>query len=944
MTVHPRPGTGRGRPPFVGSPVAPFLLRAIGLCLGLLAAGQAEADLRPLASPFDYFSNSWSCLGLKDYPHGTRVSPTHELLLDGEVRLGLLLGREAEPIPQQVPKTLYRGYLPAVEWRLTDGRTRYQARAFAVPLPGDDEEARWVWPIAGPNYVNVVQVTAERRAGIVGLRLLEKGSPLPLQWQRLPNGLARATHAGKTYVIAQVGAGEQADAPYGFAARPAPGRPVTLWIPFTPLEQDEALQARAAADPNADGALRSLETFWESLLARGTELVIPERKVLDTYRASLIYQFIGNDLGEVHAGEGFYDALFLRDGAYQIWSLALAGYLPEARQALDLFRKHQTKEGQFVTQEGQLDAHGYALWALAEYYWLTRDREWLAAVYPQVQRAVAWLKQARAQAPADSPFAGLLPAAVADGENLWDGQHHIVGSDLWGLRGLLCAVEMARALGRTAEATQWSLEAAEYQVALRRAAALGGQPYLPPSWEGVGTHWGNLESLFPTPLFRPDDPRVVATLTEVRHHFGGGYLEGTIRWSPGAQTAIHPYLSQFVTNAEIVRGNQAQAVRDFYAFLLHTTATHAFPEGVYPERRQAWSDTIPHLWAAALYQITLRNLLLREYQDELHLSSAVPAHWLDPGRTLRIAAAPTRFGTTSVTWRASRDTIAVAIDPPREVPPRCLVLHLPVGLRLLAATADTGQPVTQGDGVVLPPNTRRVTLRVRRQRVPRVDYARAVQAYQARAARGSRPIPGLVRLPLATPLPPEECVLLDLAPYATTDPFAAPFNVPDPGHYRFNGLRSGVQSVAGVAFQVLDLAASGGRGVVVLQGAEACAPLPSSILVPVNRRARHAYFLGNVSGWSPADGGAGEWGAIAEYVIHYADGTTQRVPLISGRTVDDWASPPSATEVVVGLRGEPWHLNVLGVKLRDKKIRAIEFRDLGTPAAPLLAAITLWPK
>jgi hypothetical protein len=65
------------------------------------------------------------------------------------------------------------------------------------------------------------------------------------------------------------------------------------------------------------------------------------------------------------------------------------------------------------------------------------------------------------------------------------------------------------------------------------------------------------------------------------------------------------------------------------------------------------------------------------------------------------------------------------------------------------------------------------------------------------------------------------------------------------------------------------------------------------------------------------------------------------VPLITGNTADDWALPPEAEEVFVGLRGEPWHLNVLGVKLRPVTIEKIIFRDLGTPAAPVLVAVTL---
>jgi len=96
-----------------------------------------------------------------------------------------------------------------------------------------------------------------------------------------------------------------------------------------------------------------------------------------------------------------------------------------------------------------------------------------------------------------------------------------------------------------------------------------------------------------------------------------------------------------------------------------------------------------------------------------------------------------------------------------------------------------------------------------------------------------------------------------------------------------------------------------------------------------------------VHGWSPDDEGAGEWGALAEYVLHYADGQTQTVPLICHRTADDWVSPSEATDVLPGLSAPPWHLNVLGVALRPVPLAKIVFRDLGTPAAPVLVAVTL---
>ena len=97
-----------------------------------------------------------------------------------------------------------------------------------------------------------------------------------------------------------------------------------------------------------------------------------------------------------------------------------------------------------------------------------------------------------------------------------------------------------------------------------------------------------------------------------------------------------------------------------------------------------------------------------------------------------------------------------------------------------------------------------------------------------------------------------------------------------------------------------------------------------------------------MTGWGAGDTGKGDWGAVAEYVIHYANGETQVVPLVNGRTADDWTSrEQAATDVFRGLAGRPWHLNVLGIEVRPERIEKITFRDLGTPAAPLLAAVTL---
>ena len=223
------------------------------------------------------------------------------------------------------------------------------------------------------------------------------------------------------------------------------------------------------------------------------------------------------------------------------------------------------------------------------------------------------------------------------------------------------------------------------------------------------------------------------------------------------------------------------------------------------------------------------------------------------------------------------------------------------------------------------------------------DFATVVQLYSAQAPALFQPIPGLIEFPLDATPAAQACQSLDLKAVANTDPLSAPFGVPKPGKFLFTGMPMGRQVLGGVPFEVIDPAKNGGRGLVVLHSPSAPKDRtwPTQVEIPVHAQGKRLFFLGNIHGWAPDDPGAGPWGAVGEYVICYADGQKQTVPLITGRTADEWTAPPSAAEAFVGLRGDPWHLNVLGVTLRPAAVEKILFRDLGTPAAPVLAAVTI---
>ncbi len=863
--------------------------RAFLLVLVLLAGGLPAWS----QEPFDYFRNSWSVVGLKDYRDGARITPDNKIQLADNV-VTLRFGRNFAALNRKETKVLADGWLPIVLVSASDGAVRYDFTVWATPLPDvRDWKAAFDWPTEGENFLVWIQ--------------------------------ARATNTGAEPAEAQVRV--EQTRPAGAPAKAmtwslAPGASAegAVRLPFAP-------DAAAARFDHEDARLWLERTaaFWRGLLDAGARIQVPCEKATQALRAAHVCQLIASDRGQLHAGEGFYDEFFIRDGAYQVMELEEAGLLEASRKAVECYLAAQRPDGRFETQKDQLDANGQAVWTLWQFYKITGDRAWLARAYPQMRKAADWTREARRRAPADSPWAGLLPPALADGEYLWEGKHHIVGYDLWNLRGLFCAADAAAALDRKDEAQALAQEAAEYRAAIDAAWKRTGLPHFPPSWEKDGTHWGDTETLWPTGLFPADDPRVAALIDEVRHRFGGGFAEGTIRWT-GQPDVIHPYLSAYTTMASLVRGEHEQVVEDFYWYLLHSTATHAFPEGIYARRRVAWSDTIPHATGASNMAILLRHMLLDERGDVLHLLPAVPDWWIGDGREIRVERAPTHFGETDLVVAGKAGGVQVEFRRPARQAPRRILLHLPRSRPLIGRL----------DGVeVVPRDDQKV----------RWDFPAVVRTYQERAGDLMKPIPGMVPLPLEANLAADRCRMLDLTAAANTDPFTAPFGVPKPGRYLFTGMPVGDQVVGGVPFRIIDPARNNGRGLIVLHAPQAPAdvPWPRKVEIPVGAGGKRLFFLGNVHGWAPQDGGAGEWGAVARYVIHYADGREQTVPLITGRTADDWAAPPEADEVCVGLRGDPWHLNVLGVRLRAARVEKIVFEDLDTPAAPVLVAVTLEP-
>ena len=190
---------------------------------------------------------------------------------------------------------------------------------------------------------------------------------------------------------------------------------------------------------------------------------------------------------------------------------------------------------------------------------------------------------------------------------------------------------------------------------------------------------------------------------------------------------------------EVIRGDQEQATRELYALLLHTSSTHAgFEFAILPWGDRNFEDNLaPHGWFAAEYRTLLRNMLVREQGDELHLLSVLSPEWIGAGKTIAVKQDPTYFGTVAftLTQPSARKQSSSSIRNSTHAP-SAIVVHIPWFAALQSAEVD-GKPVQPRDGALtLPAGAKQVRLRwTMKPTAPRMSYDRAVAAYKAEYAR-----------------------------------------------------------------------------------------------------------------------------------------------------------------------------------------------------------------
>ncbi|HSH81371.1 MAG TPA: hypothetical protein VLA19_22820 [Herpetosiphonaceae bacterium] len=505
--------------------------------------------------------------------------------------------------------------------------------------------------------------------------------------------------------------------------------------------------------------------FWtRKLNGTGLQLSLPPAiaPLFDLYRTCRANLLMLSDHGQIHPGPTIYDSFWVRDSSVEGIACALAGDENLAgRQFRDQYRRVFNRGpgmvgpakldgffgGEHEKNDREWDSNGQALWAIGRFDRIQgKQSAFGAGMYtPYILDGARWLRDNRDRF-------GLLHSGWSaehvgekDKPHFWD--------DLWGVAGLWEAARCAERINAPDMdeiwKIYWSLQDATRKSILwvlnEQRARGEWRTYIPTGPADVGrrdsTMVGTLAYFHPCRLYMgaklgPEvDQAARLTLETIWSEFVRGGFEHNAAWN-----AYGPYLTLQLAHAFLFIGDveRMQACLDWavgtgYAQVSHLGANvigksqvvlgawneqHCYPVASDFARvpQSPWyMGDIPHGWACAEFMLLLRDMLFFEAAEDddphIYLVPGVQPASLSPGESIRVADAPTVFGSL-FGFTLSHDQANQSLDIViQQAPPQIrYVFPCRFGTGVQSITADGQNVPVMGRHVQLPVGTRHATV------------------------------------------------------------------------------------------------------------------------------------------------------------------------------------------------------------------------------------------
>ena len=332
------------------------------------------------------------------------------------------------------------------------------------------------------------------------------------------------------------------------------------------------------------------------------------------------------------------------------------GLVKRVKKVLDRFPMRQTSSGYFLSQDGEWDSNGEALWAMRRFCELTGqkpDPKWKRSIY----QAAKWIQNKR-EFKKGSHLFGLLPVGFS-AEHLGPNDYYY-WDDFWGVAGLEAGAYLAKQFGDHDLAVQFWEQSEDLlrctEASLKRIAEQTKENAMPasPHRRMDAGAIGSLAAGYPLQLFSAQDPRLLGTAEFLfRECFvqGGFYQEIS-------HSGINVYLTFHIAQI-FLRAGDPRFFDLMSSMASLATSTGQWPEAVHPRTHGGCMGDGQHIWAAAEWILLLRNCFVREEEGKLILCSGIPASWMAEGQIVAFGPTLTSFGPVTIQMKMQDGKIRI---------------------------------------------------------------------------------------------------------------------------------------------------------------------------------------------------------------------------------------------------------------------------------------------
>lgn len=432
---------------------------------------------------------------------------------------------------------------------------------------------------------------------------------------------------------------------------------------------------------------------WRTDLSRvAWKVPPPARQIVDAVESNLAFILINRDGPAIQPGSRAYARSWIRDGALTCSALLRLGHPDEVRQFLHWFAGFQYSTGKVpccVDQRGadpvpENDSAGEFLYLVHEYYRFTRDRETASALWPHVEAAFRWLETLRGQrrtaafaALEKRAFFGLLPESISH-EGYSDKPVHSYWDDFFAYAGYTAAVELADALGKTADRQRMLAARDEFAAdlfsSIQRTIAAHQIDFIPGSVEK-----GDFDPTSTSIVLDPTQAAARLPQRELRRTFSR-YWESFSARRNGSQRSINYTPYEWRNVGALVRLGEKQQAWEAIEFFFkdrRPPAWNQWPEVVWtPPDGTRFLGDLPHTWVGSDFIRSILDLVAFERADHsLVLGAGLPAEWLTAPGGFEVAHLGTPFGPLNFRAVTVGGETRIRWDGLSEPPPGGIVLR-----------------------------------------------------------------------------------------------------------------------------------------------------------------------------------------------------------------------------------------------------------------------------